>query len=771
MSKNTEVYVPVVCTRGVVTFPGQKVVIDVGRDKSLEAIDEANKDYDGHVLLVCQEDIMITDPSEDDLYKIGTLCKIDRVQVKDNYLKVQFIGLERAEIIEFNKSEAGSDFALVNCLANIFGEQENEVKLLENILTTFEAMNNLQISFSKEFSVDELEESNYSAIADQISQSFPFETEKKQQLLEELVVETRLKKIVDFLEDTKESQRLDNKINQTVKERMEVSQKEYILREKLRAIKEELGDVSNVSDDTDKIRKMINENPYPEHVKKKAFEELKRYEMLPASTAEAGVIRSYLEWLLKTPWYQVSEDNEDLSIAEKVLNENHYGLEKVKERILEYLAVKQMTKSLNSPIICLVGPPGVGKTSLAKSVAIALDRKFVKMSLGGVRDEAEIRGHRRTYLGSMPGRIIQGMKKAQVTNPVFLIDEIDKMASDYKGDPSSAMLEVLDPEQNALFSDNYLEEPYDLSNVLFIATANYIQNIPPALQDRLEIIDLSSYTEIEKVEIAKGHLIQKQLKANGLKASQFKISDAEILHIIRHYTREAGVRQLERVIGKLCRKTVLQILKGKRKTIKISKKSILEFLGSPIFEYGDNNLKNQVGVVTGLAYTAFGGDTLPVEVNYFKGNGKFVVTGQLGDVMKESTSIALDYIKSNADALKIDPDFFKNHDIHIHVPEGAVPKDGPSAGVTLTTALVSAITNREVKGSIAMTGEVTLRGNVLPIGGLREKSLAANRIGISTIIFPKKNVKDLEEIPETVKKAIKYIPVETIDEVLKAALV
>jgi len=771
LSKNTEVYVPVVCTRGVVTFPGQKVVIDVGRDKSLEAIDEANKDYDGHVLLVCQEDIMITDPSEDDLYKIGTLCKIDRVQVKDNYLKVQFIGLERAEIIEFNKSEAGSDFALVNCLANIFGEQENEVKLLENILTTFEAMNNLQISFSKEFSVDELEESNYSAIADQISQSFPFETEKKQQLLEELVVETRLKKIVDFLEDTKESQRLDNKINQTVKERMEVSQKEYILREKLRAIKEELGDVSNVSDDTDKIRKMINENPYPEHVKKKAFEELKRYEMLPASTAEAGVIRSYLEWLLKTPWYQVSEDNEDLSIAEKVLNENHYGLEKVKERILEYLAVKQMTKSLNSPIICLVGPPGVGKTSLAKSVAIALDRKFVKMSLGGVRDEAEIRGHRRTYLGSMPGRIIQGMKKAQVTNPVFLIDEIDKMASDYKGDPSSAMLEVLDPEQNALFSDNYLEEPYDLSNVLFIATANYIQNIPPALQDRLEIIDLSSYTEIEKVEIAKGHLIQKQLKANGLKASQFKISDAEILHIIRHYTREAGVRQLERVIGKLCRKTVLQILKGKRKTIKISKKSILEFLGSPIFEYGDNNLKNQVGVVTGLAYTAFGGDTLPVEVNYFKGNGKFVVTGQLGDVMKESTSIALDYIKSNADALKIDPDFFKNHDIHIHVPEGAVPKDGPSAGVTLTTALVSAITNREVKGSIAMTGEVTLRGNVLPIGGLREKSLAANRIGISTIIFPKKNVKDLEEIPETVKKAIKYIPVETIDEVLKAALV
>ncbi|MBR3228172.1 MAG: endopeptidase La, partial [Erysipelotrichaceae bacterium] len=479
----------------------------------------------------------------------------------------------------------------------------------------------------------------------------------------------------------------------------------------------------------------------------------------------------YLEWLLSVPWWQRSEDNEDLEQVAKILDEDHYGLEKIKERILEYLAVKQMTRSLKSPIICLVGPPGVGKTSLARSVARALDRRFVKVSLGGVRDEAEIRGHRRTYLGSLPGRIIQGMKKAGTVNPVFLIDEIDKMGADYKGDPSSAMLEVLDPEQNSQFSDHYLEEPYDLSDVLFIATANYMENIPAALLDRLEIINISSYTEVEKLMIARNHLIRKQMEINGLNEKQISFDDSIIYHLIRHYTREAGVRQLERVIGALCRKSVLEILKNKKRSVKITKTLVKKWLGNEKYEYGMKEKNDQIGVVTGLAYTQFGGDILPVEVNYFEGKGKLIVTGQLGDVMKESTEIALDYIKANAKKYNIDISFFENHDIHIHVPEGAVPKDGPSAGVTLTTALVSAITGTPVNADLAMTGEVTLRGNVLPIGGLKEKSLAAHRSGIRTIIIPKGNVKDLDEIPETVKESIRFIPCDKVDSVIKEAFV
>ncbi|MBR5005453.1 MAG: endopeptidase La, partial [Erysipelotrichaceae bacterium] len=464
-------------------------------------------------------------------------------------------------------------------------------------------------------------------------------------------------------------------------------------------------------------------------------------------------------------------DNEDLNLVQQRLDEDHYGLDKVKERIMEYLAVKQMTKSLNSPILCLVGPPGVGKTSLATSIARAIDRKFVKVSLGGVHDESEIRGHRRTYLGSLPGRIIQGMKKAGVVNPVFLIDEIDKMASDYKGDPSSAMLEVLDPEQNKLFSDHYLEEPYDLSQVMFIATANYLEAIPEALKDRLEIIQLDSYTELEKVEICKRHLVPKQMKNTGLAKGQFKISDAVILYLIRYYTREAGVRQLERLIATLCRKTVLAVAKGELDKMSITKKQVNKWLGKEKFEYGSKEKKDQVGVVTGLAYTSFGGDVLPVEVTTFDGKGNLIVTGQLGDVMKESTSIALGYVKSNADKFKIDPKFFEKHDIHIHVPEGAVPKDGPSAGITLTTALVSVLTSTPAKANLAMTGEVTLRGNVLPIGGLREKSMAAHRSGISTVVIPKMNVKDLDELPQAVKESIQFIPVETVDQVLDQALV
>ena len=516
---------------------------------------------------------------------------------------------------------------------------------------------------------------------------------------------------------------------------------------------------------------MIENNPYPDHVKEKAREELQRYEMLPPGSGEASVSRSYLDWLLKVPWWQETQDNEDLKAVQAVLDEDHYGLKKVKERIMEYLAVKQMTGNLNAPIICLVGPPGVGKTSLAKSIARSLDRKFVKMSLGGVRDEAEIRGHRRTYLGSLPGRVIQGMKKAGVINPVFLIDELDKMGADYKGDPSDALLEVLDPEQNQFFSDHYLEEPYDLSKVMFIATANYLEGIPAPLQDRLEIIELPSYTEIDKVQIAVDHLIPKQLAANGLKASQFHLKEKEILYMIRHYTREAGVRQLERLIGSLCRKTVLAILNDNKRSVTVSEKLIKEWLGKEIFEYGTKEKKNQIGVVTGLAYTSFGGDVLSVEVNHFEGKGRLILTGKLGDVMKESAEIAMDYVKAHAREFNIDQEFFEKHDIHIHVPEGAVPKDGPSAGVTLTTALVSALSNIPVYSDLAMTGEVTLRGNVLPIGGLREKSLAANRAGISRIVIPKANLRDLEEIPDAVKENIKFLPVETMSQVLKEALV
>ncbi|MDO4480129.1 MAG: endopeptidase La, partial [Erysipelotrichaceae bacterium] len=591
------------------------------------------------------------------------------------------------------------------------------------------------------------------------------------QYLETLGINDRLEMLLQDIEKEKKMTEVEQKINETVKERIDQSQKDYYLREKMHAIKEELGDIVQQDKDIENIRKRLEENPYPDYIKAKVKDELSRYEMLPMASGETGIIKTYIDWLMDLPWWQETKDNEDLNLAQSILDEDHYGLEKVKERIMEYLGVKQMTNSLKAPILCLVGPPGVGKTSLAKSVARALNRKFVKMSLGGVRDEAEIRGHRRTYLGALPGRIIQGMKKAQVVNPVFLIDELDKMASDYKGDPSSAMLEVLDPEQNSLFSDHYIEESYDLSKVLFIATANYLENIPPALQDRLEIIQLSSYTEVEKVHIAREHLLPKQLKENGLKPSQLKVSDEILLHLIRYYTREAGVRQLERTIGTICRKTVLAILKDGKKSITLTKKLVKEWLGNEKVDYGKKEKKDQVGTVTGLAYTSFGGDILQIEAQKFEGKGQLILTGQLGDVMKESASIALDYIKAHAKEFGIDPKCFEKIDIHIHVPEGAVPKDGPSAGVTMTTALVSCLNGKPVKANLAMTGEVTLRGNVLPIGGLKEKSLAAHRSGIETILIPKDNTKDLDDIPQEVKDAITFIPVSNCKQVLQNALV
>ncbi|MBQ1321746.1 MAG: endopeptidase La, partial [Solobacterium sp.] len=657
MSKFKTVRVPAVCTRGIVVFPGQDVMIEVGRSKSTRAVNEASSSYDSMVWLVCQNDIMVDDPKQNNLYQVGTLSRIKIIRRKEGFMRVTFTGISRARLVEM-EDDGMMIMATVEELADVHGTDMEEKALVRRVISEFEKVGNISAQFPSDI-VNQLTHGvSAVTLTNQFAQYFPLDIPVKQRLLETLDVNDRLVQIIAELEKQQQYSQIEATINDKVKEHIDDSQKEYFLREKLRAIKEELGDVSNLTDDTQNLRDMIENNPYPEHVKEKAREELQRYEMLPPGSGEASVSRSYLDWLLKVPWWQETADNEDLKGVQKVLDDDHYGLKKVKERIMEYLAVKQMTGTLNAPIICLVGPPGVGKTSLAKSIARALDRRFVKMSLGGVRDEAEIRGHRRTYLGSLPGRIIQGMKKAQVINPVFLIDEIDKMGADYKGDPSDALLEVLDPEQNALFSDHYLEEPYDLSKVLFVATANYLENIPAPLKDRLEIIELPSYTEIDKVHIAIEHLIPKQLEANGLKPAQFKLKEKEILYLIRHYTREAGVRQLERVIGSLCRKTVLAILKEGRKTVTVTEKVIRKWLGKEIFEYGNKEKQNQIGVVTGLAYTSFGGDILQIEVNYFEGKGKLILTGQLGDVMKESAEIAIDYVKAHARELNIDPQFF-----------------------------------------------------------------------------------------------------------------
>lgn len=767
---NNNILLPMICTRGIVVFPGQDVMIEVGRQKSINAVNAASDSYDSEVFIVCQNDIMVEDPKKENLYQVGTLSKIKVVRRKQGYMRITFTGMKRAKLVNMIDDNKML-MAEIETLDDIQGDTTEELALVKRVISEFEKISNVSAAFPADIIHQLSQGVSAITLTDQFGQYLLQDQNAKQKLLETLDVNERMLLIISEMEKQQKMAEIENTINVKVKEKIDESQKEYYLREKLKTIKEELGDVSNITDDSQELRETIENNPYPDYIKKKALDELQRYEMLPPGSGEASVSRSYLDWLLKVPYWQETKDVEDLKEVRKVLDEDHYGLDKVKDRVMEYLAVKQMTGTLNAPIICLAGPPGVGKTSLAKSIARALDRHFVKMSLGGVRDEAEIRGHRRTYLGSLPGRIIQGMKKAEVINPVFLIDEIDKMGADYKGDPSDAMLEVLDPEQNAMFSDHYLEEPYDLSKVMFIATANYLENIPAPLRDRMEIIELPSYTELDKVQIAKDHLIPKQLKANGLNEKQFHLKEKEILYLIRHYTREAGVRQLERQIASLCRKTVLAILKDGKKSVTITKKQINEWLGKEIFEYGSKEKKAQVGCVTGLAYTEFGGDVLQIEVNTFEGKGGIVITGQLGDVMKESAQIAIDYVKAHAKEFKIDPKFFEKNDIHIHVPEGAVPKDGPSAGVTMTTAVVSALTNVPVKNSIAMTGEVTLRGNVLPIGGLREKSLAANRVGIKEILIPKENVRDLEDVPAAVKESINFVPVDHVSQVLKEALV
>ncbi len=763
---------PALCTRGVILFPNNDVNIEAGRVFSKVAIKDSLINFDGYIVVIPQINPNSDVIDKSNLSKYGCVAKIKTSRNFDNgIVKISLTGIRKVlinDIYSFN----GAYYTEFDAVDDVEGDKENEEAYIRTIAQSLEDFISVSPNITKSI-VERLSKGVSAAdFTDIIAQSIVNDFKTKLQLFEEVNVISRLSIIAEYIESEKEIIKIENRISQKVRKKIDEGQKEYILREKLRAIKEELGDVANNDDDANSIRNKLKDNPYPEYVKNKVISELNRLEQMPTASSEYSMLKTYIDWVMAIPWYQKTEDNNDIKRVEEVLEEDHYGLEKIKERIVEYLAVKTLTSSLKAPILCFVGPPGVGKTSLAKSIARALERKFVKMSLGGMKDESEIRGHRRTYLGSLPGRVLQAMKKAGVINPVFLLDEIDKMGADYKGDPASAMLELLDPEQNKYFSDHYIEEPYDLSNVMFIATANYLENIPAPLRDRLEIIHISSYTEIEKTNIALKHLCAKQLIAHGLDKENIIFTEDAILHIIRYYTREAGVRNLERAIAKICRKLVVRMLKNNRilDIHVIDVKAVQEFLGKEIFDYSRKEKEDQIGVVTGLAYTEFGGDILPIEVNYFAGKGNLIVTGSLGDVMKESASIAFDYVKANADLYNIDKELFSKIDLHIHVPEGAVPKDGPSAGITMTTAIVSALTKRPVKSSLAMTGEVTLRGNVLPIGGLKEKSISAHRSGIHTVIIPYDNQKDLDELPKLIQEEVKFIPVKNVKEVINIAL-
>ncbi|MBE3569276.1 MAG: endopeptidase La [Bacillales bacterium] len=761
--------IPLLPLRGLLVYPTMVLHLDVGRDRSIEALERAMMDH--HLIfLTTQKDMNIDNPSEEDLYKIGTLTKVKQMlKLPNGTIRVLVEGLQRGRIKEFYDEEKYFHV----CIETFEEEELKDIEtqaLMRTLLNSFEQYIKISKKITAEtFStVSDIEEPG--RLADIIASHLPIKIKEKQEILETVAIKERLQKLIDILHNEKEILNLEKKIGQRVKHSMERTQKEYYLREQMKAIQKELGDKEGKAGEVEELTKRIEEAGMPDHVKETAMKELGRYESIPASSAESTVIRNYLEWLITIPWSKATEDDLNIKKAERILNRDHYGLEKVKERVLEYLAVRKLTQSIKGPILCLAGPPGVGKTSLARSIAEALNRKFVRVSLGGVRDESEIRGHRRTYVGAMPGRIIQGMKKAGTINPVFLLDEIDKMSSDFRGDPSAAMLEVLDPEQNHAFSDHFIEEPYDLSNVMFIATANDLSTIPGPLRDRMEIISIPGYTELEKIHIAKDHLLPKQMKENGLKKGQLQLRNDAIQAIVRYYTREAGVRGLERQLAAVCRKTAKMIVAGEKKRVIVTENHLEEFLGKKIFRYGSAEKEDQIGVANGLAYTSVGGDTLQIEVSLAPGKGKLVLTGKLGDVMKESAQAAFSYVRSNAKELGIEEDFHEKYDIHIHVPEGAVPKDGPSAGITMATALVSALTNRPVHKEVGMTGEITLRGRVLPIGGLKEKSLGAHRAGLKTIIVPQENEKDLDDIPKSIRKDLQFVLVSQMDEVLKTAL-
>ncbi|MGM0874457.1 MAG: endopeptidase La [Bacillota bacterium] len=769
MAKSNTQIVPLLPLRGLLVYPTMVLHLDVGRDKSVQALEKAMME-DHIIFLTTQKEIAIDEPKKEDIYEIGTLTKIKQMlKLPNGTIRVLVEGLDRGEIQRFVEDD---EYYSVEVSINKDPEEKSveEEALMRTMLEYFEQYIKLSKKVSAETYATVSDINEPGRMADIIASHLPLKLKEKQEVLETLDVKERLNKVISIIHNEKEVLQLEKKIGQRVKRSMERTQKEYYLREQMKAIQKELGEKEGKVGEVSSINDRIEQAGMPDHIKAVALKELDRYEKVPSSSAESAVIRNYIEWLLSLPWTNATEDRLDINIAEKILDEDHYGLEKVKERVLEYLAVQQLTKSLKGPILCLAGPPGVGKTSLARSVAKSLNRHFVRISLGGVRDESEIRGHRRTYVGAMPGRIIQGMKKAETINPVILLDEIDKMSSDFRGDPSAALLEVLDPEQNHNFSDHYIEETYDLSKVMFIATANNLATIPGPLRDRMEIINIAGYTELEKVHIAKDHLLPKQLKEHGLKKSHLQIRDDAIQSIIRYFTRESGVRGLERQLAAVCRKAAKLIVKEERKKIIITDKNLEDYLGKNRFRYGQAELEDQIGVATGLAYTTVGGDTLSIEVSVTPGKGKLILTGKLGDVMKESAQAAFSYIRSRAEELHIDRDFHEKNDIHIHVPEGAVPKDGPSAGITMATALISALTGIPVRKEVGMTGEITLRGRVLPIGGLKEKTLSAHRAGLTKVIAPKDNEKDLDDIPESVRNELTFVLVSHLDEVLKHAL-
>lgn len=761
---------PAVALRGLTILPGMIAHFDISRERSLRAVEEA-MEQDQKIYLVTQRNVDSEDPTQEDLYQMGIVADIKQVvRLQNDVVRILVDGISRAALLGFTDNEKYLEAEICYCDSNAdsLPEDLREAMLL-GVREAFHRYAAVVGKISKELirQIDQYED--LEKLIDYVTNNLPVSYELKQQVLEAEDINDRYQVIVSLLLSQVEVISIKNELQKKVKVRVDKHQKEYVLREQLGVIREELGE--NADSEADEYEKKLFELDAPDYVKEKTKKEIKRFRNMSSSSSESTVERGYIETVLELPWNKMSVDNKDLDHAAQVLDDDHYGLKDVKERILEFLAVRNLTSKGESPIICLVGPPGTGKTSIARSIASALEKKYVRISLGGVRDEAEIRGHRKTYIGAMPGRIVNGLRQAGVSNPLMLLDEIDKVSSDYKGDTSAALLEVLDSEQNCKFRDHYIEMPVDLSEVLFIATANEVSGIPKPLLDRMELIEVSSYTENEKFHIAKEHLVEKQKSKNGIKKEQLTITDSALKDIIRLYTREAGVRSLERTIGKLCRKAAREIFKDSEAAVKVTKTNLKTYLGNPKYSPEKKNDHAEVGIVRGLAWTSVGGVTLEVEVNVLPGKGELVLTGKLGDVMKESAQAALSYVRSISEGYGIDAEFYTKHDIHIHIPEGAVPKDGPSAGITMATAMLSAITDRAVRADVAMTGEITLRGRVLPIGGLKEKLLAAKVIGIKTVCIPKDNEKDLEEISKEITDGMEIVPVERFSQVEKIAFV
>lgn len=761
---------PAVALRGLTILPGMIAHFDISRERSLRAVEEA-MEQDQKIYLVTQRNVDSEDPTQEDLYQMGIVADIKQVvRLQNDVVRILVDGISRAALLGFTGNETYLEAEICYCDSNAdsLPDDLREAMLL-GVREAFHRYAAVVGKISKELirQIDQYED--LEKLIDYVTNNLPVSYELKQQVLEAEDINDRYQVIVSLLLSQVEVISIKNELQKKVKVRVDKHQKEYVLREQLGVIREELGE--NADSEADEYEKKLSELDAPDYVKEKTKKEIKRFRNMSSSSSESTVERGYIETVLELPWNRMSVDNKDLDHAAQVLDDDHYGLKDVKERILEFLAVRNLTSKGESPIICLVGPPGTGKTSIARSIASALEKKYVRISLGGVRDEAEIRGHRKTYIGAMPGRIVNGLRQAGVSNPLMLLDEIDKVSSDYKGDTSAALLEVLDSEQNCRFRDHYIEMPVDLSEVLFIATANEVSGIPKPLLDRMELIEVSSYTENEKFHIAKEHLVEKQKSKNGIKKEQLTITDSALKDIIRLYTREAGVRSLERTIGKLCRKAAREIFKDSEAAVKVTKTNLKTYLGNPKYSPEKKNDRAEVGIVRGLAWTSVGGVTLEVEVNVLPGKGELVLTGKLGDVMKESAQAALSYVRSISEGYGIDAEFYTKHDIHIHIPEGAVPKDGPSAGITMATAMLSAITDRAVRADVAMTGEITLRGRVLPIGGLKEKLLAAKVIGIKTVCIPKDNEKDLEEISKEITDGMEIVPVERFSQVEKIAFV